>query len=411
MAKSCRVRQLGDVAHLFMGETIIGSECSGSGIPIFSADTGNFPWRYSHHPGLRLKRGTIIVGARGTIGRPRMPDFDEFSATQTTIVVVPDERLVYPRYLFHVLAAVDFTRLSAQQAIPMLTIAELATLDVRLPERGVRLKCAAVLDTIDEAVAKGKALIAKLKEMRAGLLHDLLSRGLDEDGQLRDPVAHPEQFQDSCLGQVPKDWDVKFIDDIGDVTKLAGFEFTNIIRYSDAGEIIALRALNIKDEKLDLSDIQRIPKSASDSLPRSKIFAGDVLITYIGAYIGDVLLIAESERFHLAPNIAKVTARDGTSPEFLQWQLRSARTRKQIRQLITTTATPSLTMTQIRRLVVGLPHNIEEQRNICGRISHFDNVIRAEEMIRDKAILLKSGLMSDLLTGRVHVPERISARG
>jgi type I restriction enzyme S subunit len=85
------------------------------------------------------------------------------------------------------------------------------------------------------------------------------------------------------------------------VTKLAGFEFTNYIHYSDAGEIIALRALNIKDEKLNLSDIQRIQKSISDSLPRSKIFADEILITYIGAYIGDVLLITESNRFHPAP--------------------------------------------------------------------------------------------------------------
>ena len=65
-----------------------------------------------------------------------------------------------------------------------------------------------MLDTVDEAIAKTEAVIAKLKQVRAGLLHDLLTRGLDENGQLRDPIAHPEQFQDSPLGRIPREWTV-----------------------------------------------------------------------------------------------------------------------------------------------------------------------------------------------------------
>ena len=65
-----------------------------------------------------------------------------------------------------------------------------------------------MLDTVDEAIAKTEAVIAKLRQVRAGLLHDLLTRGLDENGQLRDPIAHPEQFQDSPLGGIPE-WHVE----------------------------------------------------------------------------------------------------------------------------------------------------------------------------------------------------------
>jgi type I restriction enzyme S subunit len=59
---------------------------------------------------------------------------------------------------------------------------------------------------VDEAIAKTEAVIAKLRQVRAGLLHDLLTRGFDEHGQLRDPIAHPEQFQDSPLGRIPRGW-------------------------------------------------------------------------------------------------------------------------------------------------------------------------------------------------------------
>ena len=52
----------------------------------------------------------------------------------------------------------------------------------------------------DDTIAKTEEVIAKLKQVRAGLLHDLLHYGLEENGQLRDPIAHPEQFQDSSYG-------------------------------------------------------------------------------------------------------------------------------------------------------------------------------------------------------------------
>ena len=42
-----------------------------------------------------------------------------------------------------------------------------------------------------------------------------------------------------------EEWISKIIGDLGDVTKLAGFEFTNHVTYSDSGEIIALRGLYV----------------------------------------------------------------------------------------------------------------------------------------------------------------------
>src|ERR1035438_6131728 len=62
------------------------------------------------------------------------------------------------------------------------------------------------LVAVNEAIAKTEAVIAKLRQVCAGLLHELLTRGLNHNRQLRDPIAHPEQFQDSPLGQIPKEW-------------------------------------------------------------------------------------------------------------------------------------------------------------------------------------------------------------
>ena len=70
--------------------------------------------------------------------------------------------------------------------------------------------------------------------------------------------------------------------EVADITKLAGFEFTKYIKYNNSGEIIALRALNLRHGELDLTDIKRIDKSVSEILPRSKLYSGDILLTYTG---------------------------------------------------------------------------------------------------------------------------------
>ena len=78
------------------------------------------------------------------------------------------------------------------------------------------------------------------------------------------------------------DWIEKSLGEIAEVTKLAGFEFTKYIKYNDDGEIIALRALNLRNGELNLSDIKRISREVSEGLTRSKIYKDDILLTYTG---------------------------------------------------------------------------------------------------------------------------------
>ena len=87
-----------------------------------------------------------------------------------------------------------------------INLSALKTVHIWAPPLPEQIRITAVLDTVDEAIAKTEAVIAKLKQVRVGLLHDLLTRGLDEHGHFRDPVAHPEQFQDSPLGEIPTNW-------------------------------------------------------------------------------------------------------------------------------------------------------------------------------------------------------------
>ena len=77
-------------------------------------------------------------------------------------------------------------------------------------------KIAEVLSTVDSAIAQTEALIAKQQRIKTGLMQDLLTRGIDEHGQLRSEATHT--FKDSLLGRIPEEWEVTTVDEIATIT-------------------------------------------------------------------------------------------------------------------------------------------------------------------------------------------------
>ena len=69
--------------------------------------------------------------------------------------------------------------------------------EVWRPELPEQNAIARVLQDVDEAISQTVGMIEKLRKIKAGLHHDLLTLGIQENGELRDPVRHPEQFTDS----------------------------------------------------------------------------------------------------------------------------------------------------------------------------------------------------------------------
>lgn len=349
-----------------------------------------------------LPAGSIVMSSRAPIGYVAIPTVP--FCTNQGCKTIKLKRAFHPEFAYYnVLFNIDKVKnLGEGTTFAEISKTALSTVELVFPtSKPEQIKIAQVLLKVDRAIEQTGALIAKRQRIKTGLMQDLLTRGIDEDGNLRSEQTH--EFKDSPLGRIPVEWDVAELGRKAFVTKLAGFEFTNYFDYKAGGEIIALRALNIKNERLNLSDIQRISRDVSNKLPRSKIFANDILITYIGAYIGDVLRIQEDDKYHLGPNIAKIVAGNFLTPRFLEVLLRFSKIRTQIKGLTATTATPSLTMTQIRNLLVPVPSKKVEQNEIASRIDGISKTLDCDEAKVIKLRSLKAALMQDLLLGKKRV--------
>ena len=178
-------------------------------------------------------------------------------------------------------------------------------------------------------------------------------------------------------------YDYMEIGDIAEVTKLAGFEFTKYIEYIDDGEIIALRALNLRHGELDLSDVKRIDRQVSDSLLRSKLYRDDILLTYTGNGYGDCAIIEENDKYHLAPNICKITPNTTKiAPYFLYSYIRTNEFYQTMSNHMTGSSQPTIPMKTIRVLKVPVP-SMEEQRKIASFMKSINIAIRNNTAINE----------------------------
>jgi len=194
---------------------------------------------------------------------------------------------------------------------------------------------------------------------------------------------------------IPDGWEVQELGGCCFVTKLAGYEYTKFFDYSIGGEIITIRVLNILKGALDLTNIQTIPLETSRALPRSQLKKGDLVIGYVGS-IGNVSVITEDNKFHLAPNVAKITPSDELDSVFLMQQILSDVAQAGLKLLSATTSQAALSMTNLRKLKVLLPP-LPEQKRIAEVLGGVDAAIEATKAVISQTKKVKQGLLQTLL--------------
>ncbi|OPY72849.1 MAG: EcoKI restriction-modification system protein HsdS [Syntrophorhabdus sp. PtaU1.Bin002] len=310
--------------------------------------------------------------------------------------------------------ASELERVSIGSTVRGITLHDLRNLILHLPSDNMeQQRVAWVLDVVDESIAETEAIVAKLRNIRAGLLHDLLTYGLDEYGQLRDPIVHPEQFKDSPLGRIPVGWSFSKFDVV-----LTDIEAGKSPDYPDypapSGEWGVLKVSAIWPDGFRAIENKWVRRRVHQN-GAFEVKNGDLLISRSNTYslVGLVCIVSDAPP-HLM--LSDKTLRLCLNPErglnpFFALLLQSRAVRSQIELNATGTSGSMKNISQelIRNLGLAYPE-VEEQRRILSLTSTIENEQAALFSQLTKLQHLKSGLMSDLLTGRVRVPESIEVR-
>ena len=180
----------------------------------------------------------------------------------------------------------------------------------------------------------------------------------------------------------PNSWTIAKAVDLGFITKLAGFEYSKYIKLQDVGEVPVIRAQNVKPNRIDERNLKYIDLETSKLLHRCELVKESLLITFIGAGIGDVAVFRKKERWHLAPNVAKLEPFNNfyhnIEIDYLLYYLLSPIGKKQLFKHLKSTAQPSLSMGTIRDTIICLPP-IEEQKVIIEKVNYLMDLCDALE--------------------------------
>lgn len=391
---------------------ITGMHIDGSGRVDWSRCFRIPPKRYEESPEIKVEKGDLVITKDGTIGKVALIDWlpGETSLNSHLFLVRPiDPDQHSSRFAFHVFRSNAFGSFIQNQksgsTLEGLGEAKFVKFGFPVPPRPEQDLVAAVLDTVGAAIQETEAIIAKLKAIKQGLLEDLLTRGIGADGELRPPRSEaPHLYRQSPLGWIPKEWELKTLGQVlSEPTKNGLYKPS---QFHGRGPLMVQMGGLFAGDAATFETATRVHVTPFE-LSVFGLEVGDLLfarrsLVFEGA--GQCVIVRDlPERATFESSIVRARLNKGeANPEFVCQFLRGYASGMQRRTLIRQVAVSGVSSQDIRELLTPLP-SPDEQLLIVKRLQAIQERVDVEQSSLSKLRSQKTGLMDDLMTGRVRV--------
>lgn len=249
-------------------------------------------------------------------------------------------------------------------------------------------KIARILTTVDNLIEKTEALIAKYQAIKQGMMHDLFTRGVDSRGHLRPPYEQaPELYKQSELGWIPKEWEQGKLEDYCDIHNHLRFPISSEQREHMQGDFPYYG-----------------PTGVFDSLDHYRVEGEYALIGEDGdhflKYSIQPMTILANGRFNVNNHAHLLKGKNGCSTQWVFTYF----CHRDIKNHLTHQGAGRLKLNKaaLRAMILVVP-NSSEQQLICDRFYSLNSRAYTERVQVEKLKRIKTGLMQDLLTGKVRV--------
>ena len=361
----------------------------------------------TYPPGYVIRTGNILIGMDGDFHVVKWHGRDALLNQRVLKVDVQDESAVVLDYVFHWLGLFikKLNDVTAATTVKHLSTKDIVKANARFPSVTGQRRIAAILTSIDTAIEKTEALIAKYQQIKAGLMHDLFTRGVLPNGQLRPPREQaPELYQETAIGWIPKDWLLIRLGSMANI--VSGVTLGAKADPTATIEAPYLRVANVQDGYLELAEIKTV-RISPKTLEQLRLEPGDVLMNEGGdfdklgrgaVWAGEIAnCVHQNHVFRVRCNPNKLM------PNYLAFYSESAFGKKYfVMSSKQSTNLASINSTQLKAYPIAMP-KLREQHAIIQIILRANNrltTLRAEASTLGSQ---KLGLMQDLLTGKVAV--------
>ena len=347
-----------------------------------------------------LPMGTLLMTSRATVGEIKIAGIP-VCTNQGFKSLVPNE-WIEPWYLYYEMNYNRERYASFGRGSTFLEVSKVDTenFEINYPPLPEQRIIAAILTTIDTAIEQTEALIQKQQRIKQGLVQDLLTRGVDENGELR-PTYNEDHslYVDSNFGRMPKQWEFSEIEN--KIQQVIDYRGKTPRKASDGTPLIT--AKNVRDGYLDPEPREYIySEEYKNWMNRGIPNEGDVFFT-TEAPLGNVARVPD---YKLAVGQRIITLQpkpDELNAGYLFWLLLMPTSKRRILQKSTGSTVVGIKSSVFQKIPFHFP-KLREQEVIAQVLDTTQRVIENENRELEKLKILKQGLMQDLLNGRIRVP-------
>jgi type I restriction enzyme, S subunit len=358
-----------------------------------------------------VKDGEILVGMDGDFNIRRWNNSDALLNQRILKVDTLNSHELDVGFLFYWLQPFlqHVNNITAATTVKHLSIKDLTKAKSVIPAAHVQRKIGLILQTIDQAIEKTEALIEKYSQIKAGMMHDLFTRGLMSDGKLRPPRDQaPELYQETPIGWIPKEWELSGLRSKKKpvIPHLKTGPFGSSLKgehwVKEGHPVITIGSLGV-GEFIE-SELLFVNTMNASRLADFKLKSGDVVFSRVADVGRSVVIRTNQVDWIMSSNLMRISLDEElVSPEFLQFQLSfDSGLKRQIRQKVNAGGRDVANSDILNRLLFVWP-SPSEQLAIVDRAFSIESLLLTERTKVEKLRKQKLGLMHDLLTGEVSV--------
>jgi type I restriction enzyme S subunit len=339
------------------------------------------------------EKGDILYTRVGSFGEAAVINFDmDFAIFVSLTLIKPKRDVVHERYLMHYLNSPRIRNLANNSTsgigVQNLNVKAVRNFPISLPPLPVQERIAAILDAADALRQKDQALLKKYDDLTQSLFLDMFG----------DPVSNKRNFESSII---ENECVVK-----GGKRVPKGETLVSI-----KSPYPYIKAGNIKNGKVTLKNLEYLTPAIREKLKRYIVNSGDVVITVVGANIGDIGVVPkELDNANLTENANKLLIKDKNrlTNTYLSYSLRSDFIQRQITQKTMAVGVPKLALFRINQLELLIPP-ISVQREFALQIELIEkqkeqiqaNIKKSEDLFQS---LLQKAFKGELVSEENLIP-------
>ena len=296
---------------------------------------------------------------------------------------------------------------SAKGTVDSVRLEMITKMPMNVPPIKEQEKIAKILSTLDNAIESTHRIIEKEKNIKTALMQELLTNGIDKNGQIRTPQTHT--YKQSELGLIPDEWEVMSLIDVTDKNNrysFTGGPFGSDLKSSDYVErgVRVIQLQNIGDGEFKNNDFVYTLEQKAQELFSCQIFPNEIIMSKMGDPVGRACLIPNlEEKFIMCSDGIRIKVDlNKFDNYFIFLAINNTSFRNLIERVALGSTRKRIGLIELKTLKLKLPE-FEEQKQIAKILTTQDKRIEMEETNLSKFKELKKGLMNDLLSGVVRV--------